>query len=368
MLQLTKCIAVSSCIALLSACAFAPGMRVGDLPPSGTRITTDKGLNVQVETLTANNLPAAKESSVLSDAFPLFARKSYPVYRLAPGDVLEINLWANPEITPPTAVTAQGSIAGFLIDQDGYLAFPLVGRVKAEGETLASFSDKLQKRLAVYLKQPDATVKVIVYNGRKFNVDGEVRSPGQYSISNQPQTLYSALASAGGVLATGDINNLVLTRDGRNYHLGLLDLQLNNMSPNEVFLKEGDSIHVYAKENKKIYVMGEAGVPSALVVPEQGMSLANVIGEGKGLSPVAANSALVYVVRDDSKHNLTTIYHLDLSSIANIALAQRFKMQTNDLVYIDATGLARWSRVLDLVLPSAQGLANLGLVGYYTKQ
>lgn len=356
MLRLTKIIAISVSVSLLSACAFAPGMRVGDLPPSG-KIVTDKGLNVQVEAITAHNLPMVNADNISAEVLSLFAQKSYPIYLLAPGDVLGINLWANPEITP--TATSSTTAGGFTIDQAGYLTFPLIGRVHVAGQSLEAFSTQLQNRLSTYLKHPDAQVTVLLYAGRKFYVDGAVKVPGQYSISNQPQTLYSALASAGGVSEVGDINNILLIRNGKSYHIGLLDLQRSQMSPEKLFLKEGDSVHVYAKENKKIYLLGEAGIPNTLLIPEQGMSLANVIGEGRGLASFSADPARVYVLRNDQTNNLTNIYQVDLSTIANFALADRFKMKSNDIVYIDASGLARWNRVLSLLLPSAQGVTSL---------
>jgi polysaccharide export outer membrane protein len=357
--KLFKCIAIPVSLAALSACAFAPGLRVGDLPPSGTRIVAKNGLNLDVQTITANNLPVTTEKNTITDALPLFGQNHYPVYLLASGDVLSINLWANPEITPP--VSANTAVAsGFTVDQSGYVSFPLIGRIKAQGESLQGFTRLLQKQLSVYLRQPDAQVRILVYGGHQFNVDGAVKVPGQYAMSDQPATIYSALTSAGGALETGDVNNILLTREGRSYHLDLLELQRNNLSPNRLFLKEGDSIHVYTTESRKLYLLGEAGVPNALVIPQQGLSLAGVIGNGRGLNPLTANPTKVYVVRDDAKENVTSIFHLDLSSIANLALADRFKMQANDIVYVDATGLARWSRVLNLLLPSTQGLASLG--------
>lgn len=362
MLQLTKYIIILVSVSLLSACVLAPGMRVGDLPPSG-QIITEKGLNIQVETITANNVPVAKSDNDALEALPLFEQKTHPVYLLAPGDVLGINLWANPEITPP--ITSSALLTGFTIDQQGYLSFPLIGRVKAAGESLESFSAKLRSRLSTYLKQPDAQVSVLAYSGRKFYVDGAVRAPGQFSISNQPQNIFSALASAGGALDTADMNNILLVRNGKSYHLSLMDLQRNNLSPSKLLLREGDSVRVYTKESRKLYMLGEAGVPSALPIPEQGMSLANVIGEGRGLNPLSSDRTQVYVVRDNAKNNLTSIYHVDLSTIANLALADRFKMQPNDIVYVDASGLARWSRVLNLLLPSAQGLGSLSSTGSY---
>jgi polysaccharide export outer membrane protein len=370
MLQATKFfkyIAISVSVAALSACAFAPGLRVGNLPPSGTRIVAKNGLNLEVQTITASNLPAGTEDTALTDVLPLFDQQHYPIYLLAPGDVLGINLWANPEITPPPASADSALATGFTIDQTGYVSFPLIGRIKAQGESLDNFTSKLQKRLGVYLKQPDAQVRILLYGGHKFNVDGAVKAPGQYAMSSQPATIYTALTSAGGALEKGDVNNILLTRDGKSYHLDLLALQRNNLSPDRLYLKDNDSIHVYTTESRMLYLLGEAGLSNALVIPQQGLSLAGVIGGGRGLNPLSANPTMVYVVRDDAKDNVTSIYHLDLSSIANLALADRFKMQANDIVYVDATGLARWSRVLNLLLPSAQGLSTLGSASYYAK-
>lgn len=382
-----KWVVTASCVVFISACVFAPGMRVGDLPPSG-KLVAGNGLNIQVEAISTDNIPELQSQDLLTDTKPLFAQQFYPLYKLAPGDVLGITLWENPELTAgvtslvPAGVGASagsastvsnvlpsGSAAsGFTIDQDGDISFPLIGRIHAEGESVKSFTHHLEKRLSVYLKQSDAQVRVLAYNGHKFFIDGEVKLPGQYALSDQPQTLYAALSGAGGALPTGDINNIVLIRDGKSYHVGLQDLQLSHLSPNKLFINEGDSIHVYAKENRKLYLLGEAGVPMPLLIPEQGISLSGVIGEGHGLNPLSANPARIYVVRDDVKHNLTKIYHLNLSSLASIALAERFKMRPNDIVYIDASGLARWSRVLGLVLPSAQTLAALTASQYYTNQ
>lgn len=358
MLRLTKFIALSVSVSVLSACVLAPGMRVGDLPPSG-QVISEKGLNIQVETITAANIPVEKNENNALEALSLFEQKTHPVYMLAAGDVLGINLWANPEITPPT--TTQTS--GFVIDQQGYISFPLIGRVKAAGESLGNFSAKLRTRLSAYLKQPDAQVTVLAYAGRKFYVDGAVKAPGQFSISNQSHNIYSALASAGGALDTADMNNILLIRNGRSYRLNMMNLQENNLSPSKLLLREGDSVHVYTKENRKLYLLGETGIPSPLIIPEQGMSLANAIGEGRGLNPLSSDRTQVYVVRDNAKNNLTNIYHIDLSTIASLALADRFKMRPNDIVYVDASGLARWSRVLNLLLPSAQGIGTLAATG-----
>ena len=342
---------------VLSGCtAISPGLKVGDLPPSGL-ITAANGLQLQVQPITVETLPAITTAAIDPRVSTLFTQTSAPIYQLHAGDVLHINLWAHPEITPP----ATGS--GFVVDQRGDIAFPLVGRVRAQDKTLSQFSDELRRRLATYLRNPDVQVKVLAYNGRKVFIDGEVRTAGQFAMTDQPQTLYSAITSAGGALPTADINHIVLTRQGQTYRLGLLLLQQQGYSPSQLYLQEGDSLHVYSKETRKIYLLGEAGTPNAFNLPEQGMSLANLLGEGRGLNPLSGNAARIYVIRDQPEQQLAQIYHLDLSSISSLALADRFKLQSNDMVYVDATGLARWSRVIDLLLPSATAFRTAQVIG-----
>ena len=59
----------------------------------------------------------------------------------------------------------------------------------------------------------------------------------------------------------------------------------------------------------------------------------------------------------------TEVYHLDLTSIGDFGLANQFTMRSNDIVYIDASGLARWQRVLNQIMPFSNALYNLDRLG-----
>ena len=79
----------------------------------------------------------------------------------------------------------------------------------------------------------------------------------------------------------------------------------------------------------------------------------SAIGEANGMVPTSANAKKVYVLRENSYQNESNIYHIDLTSITNFSVANRFKMQPGDVVYVDPTGLTRWNRVISQILPSA---------------
>jgi polysaccharide export outer membrane protein len=355
-----------ACVCLLSGCSLIPGMRADDLPETPEVTPLMNGMQVQLQPVTAELITTLSvPQSVVNPALAqLFQQQPVNSYRLQRGDVLSIYMWAYPELTPPlTTVNANNAEQlGFKVDQQGNLSFPLIGQIRAEGKTVTTLQNELNQRLKRYLKQPDAQIKVLQYKGRKFFVGGEVRVPGQYALNDEPLNLYGALSQAGGLLATGDLNAIVLNRQGTRYEFSILELQKQGLSPNQLLIQDSDDLYIISREGRKIYFLGEAGRPTPIILREQGMSLADVIGEGAGLNPLSANPAKVYVLRDQPEANLSTVYQLDLSSFTSLALAQRFAVQPRDIIYVDASGLARWSRVLNLLLPSASAIRTSQLI------
>lgn len=114
---------------------------------------------------------------------------------------------------------------------------------------------------------------------------------------------------------------------------------------------------------KKIYVMGESGKNQSLPIRDQGMSLSDVLGESLGLNPLSASRSKVYIVRSQPNALHTEVYQMDLTSIADFGLANQFKMRSNDIVYVDASGLARWQRVVNQVIPFSNALYNFERLG-----
>ncbi len=347
-------------ISLLSGCATVnSGLQSGDLPPVGS-FTAENGLQFTVQPLSLATLPAPQVTIPTNDIYQLINSSTKKEYRIAQGDVLSINLVGYPDIRslPVTGNDSNPSASGYPVDQQGYIQFPLIGRIKASGMSVPTFTATLQNRLQRYLKYSDPQVKIINYRGNKFFIDGEVKQPGEFSIEDAPVSLYSAISMAGGATVEGDSNNIILTRNGRNYDLSLQALRQIGSSGNQIYLQDGDSIHVNSQSRNRVYVLGEFGKVAPVPILEQGLSLAQVLGESQGLNSFTANAAKVYVVRDNPEYRHTHIYYVDMQTITNLALANRFEMQPNDILYVDPTGLTRWSRVINSLLPSTSAIRS----------
>jgi polysaccharide biosynthesis/export protein len=101
-------------------------------------------------------------------------------------DLLAINVWKEPDISRQVPVRS-----------DGKISLPLVGEVKAAGETPLKLEQDLAARLKNYIDEPEVTVIVQQINSQKFNILGQVNHPGSFTLANSA-TVLDAIALAGG--------------------------------------------------------------------------------------------------------------------------------------------------------------------------
>jgi polysaccharide export outer membrane protein len=89
------------------------------------------------------------------------------------------------------------------------------------------------------------------------------------------------------------------------------------------------------------------------------LSLNQALGEAGGVSTTSGNPRQIFVVRA-KVDGTPEVYHLDASTPVSYALAEGFELRPHDVVYVDPVPLVRWSRVINLILPSAQvvGVGN----------
>ncbi|MES1181772.1 MAG: polysaccharide biosynthesis/export family protein, partial [Flavobacterium sp.] len=99
---------------------------------------------------------------------------------------------------------------GYLIDVDGNIDFPLIGKIKLAGLTRSAVIDSLKLKLKPYLSHPTIVIRILNF---KVTVLGEVRNPGTFNIPNERITLPEALGIAGDLLITGKRKNVLVIRD-----------------------------------------------------------------------------------------------------------------------------------------------------------
>jgi polysaccharide export outer membrane protein len=124
-------------------------------------------------------------------------------YVIGIGDVLEISVWKNPDLSVTVPVRP-----------DGRISVPLLGDVQAAGMTPLALKQTLTQGLKEYVTAPGVSVVVKEIHSRRIFVTGEVAHPGAFDL--QPNTkLMQALALAGGTTPYSR-GRVVLLRDSRD--------------------------------------------------------------------------------------------------------------------------------------------------------
>ena len=156
-------------------------------------------------------------------------------------------------MTNTTGVVTSGTqgISGYIVESDGTIDFPILGKIQVAGLTREEVAEKIKDELldSRQIKDPVVTV---TYMNLGFAVLGEVKSPGRYKIDRDRFTILDALALAGDLTINAERESIVLVRhDGSKDHayvLNLLDTRQLYDSP-AFNIQQGDVI--YVKPNDK---------------------------------------------------------------------------------------------------------------------
>lgn len=157
-------------------------------------------------------------------------------YDLAPGDKISVRVYGEPDL----------SVSELVIDNAGYVNLPLIGEVRAGGQSAAELSQAVEAAYATeYLRDPRVNIVVLQGRMRTIAVEGEVEQPGVFPYS-EGQTLLSALALARSPTETAKLDEVIIFRTvGTERLAGRFDLQdiRGGRSP-DVPLLSGDVVVV----------------------------------------------------------------------------------------------------------------------------
>lgn len=350
--------------ALGGCTSVAPGMHFssGEIPatPVATKNPIVKAITPELVLEEKKMLAQENLNSVTA---LVAANKAYTIDS---GDVLSIIVWDHPELTGPQSNAPTDSFAapgyqsissttvpsGFLVDHEGIVRFPYAGSLKFAGLTEAQAREELMRKLAGFIARPDVSLRVQSYRSKRIYVSGEVKTPGMAPINDIPMTLVEALNRAGGMLPTADQSRIVITRDGMSYPVNMMQLMQRGINPSSIMLNNGDVLSVASRDESKVFVSGEVMTPKALTMHNGRLTLNEALGEAGGINPISGDGKQVYVIRNGADAQ-PLVFHLNSRSPTELALAEDFELKPKDVVYVDATSLTTWSRVINQILPSA---------------
>lgn len=159
-----------------------------------------------------------------------------PAYVIGPEDMLDINVWKEPDVSRVVPVRP-----------DGRISLPLINDVQAAGLSPQQLAGMVTEKLRKYFNEPQVTVIVTAINSQRVFVVGEVLRAGAFPLI-PGMTVLQALSSAGGFTTFADVKKIhvMRLRDGKHIELpfNYRDVLKGDNPDQNIKLEPGDTVVV----------------------------------------------------------------------------------------------------------------------------
>ena len=155
---------------------------------------------------------------------------------LGPGDVFELRVYREKELTGTHRISSEGDVD-----------VPLIGRVKVDGLTPGEIGEIISNKLQEgYIREPSVSIYPKEYNSKKIIVLGEVAKPGTFPFKNN-MTVVEAITLAGGFKSSANKNYVVVTRkiEGKERRIEVPVQDITEGLASNLALNAGDIVFIH---------------------------------------------------------------------------------------------------------------------------
>ena len=187
-------------------------------------------------------------------------------YKISPNDILEFNIYSNDgfklidlsSLNSANANYRMGSPLSYLVESDGNVKLPIIGRTKISGLTKREAELNLEERFAAFYVRP--FIELNVSNRRVIVFPGMAGAAKVIPLVNSNTTLIEALALAGGIYEDGKAKQVKLIRNNRGKHdVFLMDLStIQGIKDASTILEANDIIYVEPRHRYSSKFLQEA--------------------------------------------------------------------------------------------------------------
>ena len=297
---------------------------------------------VNPEDFTEEDAAGAEQFKQQIEQMRVEVKQKRRTYLLGPGDIIKLTVWMHEDLSK------EG-----VIRDDGTYHVHLVGNVNTEGMTVTQFQATVTKALAEYVQKPQVDAEIITYNSKFFYLVGQLREPGLYPIT-ATTTVMEAISQGKGFTEKANLGEAYLIHNKDIVPVDFVSLFKSGRMENNIHLDDGDVIYVPSTDISRVYVMGEVQRPAAVPVRTGRISLAEAISEAGGFNETTAFKSAIRIIRGNFTN--PEVLEVNFNDIVKGKAVDYVYLKPGDIVYVPASGLAKWDRVMGLILPSLSRL------------
>jgi polysaccharide export outer membrane protein len=184
-----------------------------------------------------------------ADLEEILHQDSNYVSQIKVDDKISLSIWNHDDMSIGSLFSIYNSNESYgkwvLVESDGKVTLPQIGRVQLQGLTCSNAADTLTKLYSNKLVNPVIVVKIL---NRQITILGEVRTPGTYTIEKESNTISEIIGNAQGFMPYADLEKIQLIRNGKSYELNLTTFDSNGL--HSVIVHSGDIINVPSRRGK----------------------------------------------------------------------------------------------------------------------
>jgi polysaccharide export outer membrane protein len=338
----------------IAGCALAPGIHMSDAEVTERAHEQQGNDSFQITQVSPYIIArlAKEQAAAMAARQPDPNVKDFATYqyKIAPLDVLSVVVWDHPELTSPTGQFRGPEDNGLSVYADGTMFYPFVGYFNVAGKTVIEVQQELTRRLRYAIKEPQVSVRVASFRGKRIEVTGEVKAPQTVNISDIPLRVSDAVVKAGGFVPESNPASVTLQRGGKVVPLDLMSFYEDGDVKQNWLLLDGDVVHVGHVSRSQVYVFGEVKKAGTKPMYRGRLNLAQALGDSEGFDYATMKPA-VYVFREIAPGR-PEIFRLDVSTADSLILAAQFALKPRDVVFIASNDLARFNRVVGQIAPA----------------
>ena len=188
------------------------------------------------------------------DSISLAASKGLFDAKIMPKDELTILVQTTDPLTSEPfnlrstgQTSSKNQITGYLVDNDGMINFPIVGKIHVAGLTKTECEDLIKSKIQPYLARTENPLVSVRTSSYRITVIGEVNRPGVIPVSTEKISLVEALAEAGDMTIYGKRDNILLVREDKSGEKHKVRLNMNDaniINSPYYYLQQNDIVYV----------------------------------------------------------------------------------------------------------------------------
>lgn len=240
--KLGNCVFLSTFILVMQSCTTYKNVPYFQDVPDSAKLSVQKALYKEI---------IIQSGDILNVTIQTIDPQANAIFSQIPAASF-MQVGGNSSTTPSNnsgSATTNPTVAGYLVNDNGQIELPLLGKISVGGLTTAVATDTISRRVAVLYKMPTVSVR---FANLKISVLGEVARPGTYILPNEKNTILDALAMAGDLTIFGKRENLLLIRDSADKS-NFIRFSLNGKSivnQNFYYLRQNDVLYVEPNPSK----------------------------------------------------------------------------------------------------------------------